>query len=136
MEKYKIERDLHLFYVKASSFPMGVGAAFQQLHALIPDAGKRTAYGISHPDGPQGIVYKAAVEEAFPGEGAEKGCETFLVKKGEYLSEVLTDWKKDESSVGRTFQELLRQSETGPGGYCLEIYSNPTDVRCLVVPTA
>jgi len=132
MEPYFIIKDIQLFYVTATSFPNGVGGAFAKLLLLISDAGKRTRYGISRPDGKGQIIYKAAVEESFPGEGAQKGCETFLVKKGRYWSELLVDWKRDESIVGKTFQALLKHPDLDKNGYCLEIYPNEKDVRCLV----
>lgn len=132
MEQYILDKDLSLFYVTATSFPLGVGGAFDKLRSLLPEGDDRIFYGISRPEGNGGIVYRAAAEEAYPGEGLEKGCETFLVRKGTYLSEYLTDWKKDESSVGRTFHKLLDQPGLDPNGYCLEIYPNDKDVRCLV----
>jgi len=132
MEKYNVDRDISLFYVKAKSFPFGVGGAFTQLRSLLPEGSDRKLYGISNPSGSEGIIYRAAVEEVFPGEGKGKGCETFLIRKGSYISKYLTDWKKDESGVGVAFQELLRHPGIDPNGYCLEIYENEKDVRCLV----
>lgn len=132
MEKYTLDKDISLFYVTAVSFPAGVGGAFSKLSSLLPEDDHRILYGISRPEGNGGIVYRAAAEEAYPGEGAEKGCETFLVRKGTYLSEYLADWKKDETIVGRTFRKLLDQPGLDPNGYCLEIYPNHEDVRCLV----
>jgi len=132
MEKYFIDKDIKVFYVTATTFPEGVGGAFKKLLSLFPGADKRTLYGISYPDRNGRIIYRAAVEESFPGEGGQNGCETFLIKKGTYLSELLIDWKKDESIVGRTFQELLKHPDLDKNGYCLEIYPNEKDVRCLV----
>lgn len=131
MEKYNIDKDISVFYVKAKSFPFGVGGAFTQLRSLLAEESDRKLYGISNPDGSEGIIYRAAVEEAFPGEGKEKGCETFLIRKGTYISKYLADWKRDESGVGRAFQELLGYPGIDPNGYCLEIYENEKDVRCL-----
>jgi hypothetical protein len=133
MEKYNIENDISVFYVKAATFPLGIGGAFAQLHALLPEEGDRQLYGISNPNGSEGIIYRAAAKEAYPGEGSQKGCETFLIRKGTYISLYLADWKKDEPSIGRTFQKLLTYPGIDPKGYCLEIYENETDVRCLVL---
>ncbi|OQP64254.1 hypothetical protein A3860_19955 [Niastella vici] len=132
MENYIIEKDLKVLYVEAVSFPEGVGEAFQKLHSLLSDASKRVQYGISYPNENRQIVYKAGVEESFPGEGAQLGCKLFIVRKGTYASEWLSDWKKDESIIGRTFQKLLQHPDLDPKGYCLEIYQNEKDVRCLV----
>jgi hypothetical protein len=132
MEKYKIEKDIKLFYVQAESFPLGVGGAFKRLNELIGDDKTRLLYGISFPDGAGSIVYRAAVEETSAGEAEKAGCPIFIVRKGDYISAYLRDWKKDESIIGRTFQELLRDPHIDKQGYCLEIYPNEKDVRCLV----
>jgi hypothetical protein len=132
MEKYPIAKDIKLFYVEADSFPLGVGGAFNRLYQLIGSNTGRIPYGISFPDGKGSLVYRAAIEEAFPGEAEKAGCATFIVRKGEYISEFLTDWKKNESIVGRTFQQLLKDPHIDRNGYCLEIYPNEKDMRCLV----
>jgi hypothetical protein len=36
METRKMDKDIVVFYVEASSFPEGVLAAHQQLHAMVP----------------------------------------------------------------------------------------------------
>jgi hypothetical protein len=132
MEKYYIDRDIKVFYATATSFPEGVGGAFQKLLSFLPKPNERILYAISFPNERGQIIYKAAVEESFPGEGEQNGCETFLIKKGEYWSELLPDWRKDESIVGETFQKLLKHPDLDKNGYCLEIYLNEKDVRCLV----
>ena len=132
MEKYYIDKDIKVFYVTATSFPEGVGGAFKKLLSVLPKPNERLLYAISSPNEKGIIVYKAAVEESFPGEGEQNGCETFVIKKGEYWSELLLDWRKDESIVGKTFQKLLKHPNLDKSGYCLEIYPNEKDIRCLV----
>ncbi len=132
MEKYYIDKDIKVFYVTATSFPNGVGGAFQKLLSFLPKPKERLLYAISSPNEKGIIIYKAAVEESFPGEGEQNGCETFVIKKGEFWSELLLDWRKDESIVGKTFQKLLEHPNLDKSGYCLEIYPNEKDIRCLV----
>jgi len=132
MEKYNIDRDIKVFYVTATSFPEGVGRAFQKLLSFLSMPNDRLLYAISSINEKGMIIYKAAVEESFPGEGQQNGCETFVIKKGEYWSELLPDWRKDESIVGKTFQMLLSHPNLDKSGYCLEIYPNEKDIRCLV----
>jgi hypothetical protein len=108
-----------------------VGGAFSTLNAKLAGDNNRQLYGISHP-APNGvIIYRAAAQEAYPGEGKEKGLEIFLIRKGTYISLYLTDWKKDEVNIGRSFGKLLAYPGIDPNGYCLEIY-NDNNVRCLV----
>ena len=132
MEKYHIDRDIKVFYVTATSFPLGVGGAFQKLLSFLPKPNEKILYGLSSPNEKGEIIYKAAVEESFPGEGEKNGCETYIIKKGEYWGELLPDWRKNESIVGETFRKLLKHPDLDKNGYCLEIYPNEKDVRCLV----
>ena len=76
MEKYHIDRDIKVFYVTATSFPLGVGGAFQKLLSFLPKPNEKILYGLSSPNEKGEIIYKAAVEESFPGEGEKNGCET------------------------------------------------------------
>jgi hypothetical protein len=135
MEKYNLDHDIKVFYITAKSFPDGIGAAYQKLHALLPNTEGRQFYGISYLDGSIGkghIIYKAAVEEAYAGEAEKYGCEAFIIKKGTFLSETLMDWRKDEIIVGKTFQNMLSDPHIDENGYCLEVYMGEKDMRCMV----
>lgn len=132
MEKFNLKDDIPALYVKAESFPNGIKAAHEKLHQLLGDVKDRRFFGISNPENAKGIVYRAAVEEAYPGEAEKYGCEKFIIRKGAYISELLTDWQKDETVVARTFQQLLDHPGIDHNGYCLEMYLNEKDMRCLV----
>ncbi len=129
METYIIEKDIKVLCITASSFPDGVLAAHQKLHVMFPPASGRRYFGISRPDGSLGIVYKAAVEEM---EEQNSELEHFIIREGTYISELIPDFMKDVSQIGKTFEKLLNESNIDPNGYCLEMYLNETDVRCLV----
>jgi len=135
MEKTTIEKDIPVFYVTANSFPDDVPNAYERLHSKISDATERRFFGISHPNEKGVIIYKAAAEELEPGEGAKYGCETFTIKKGEYISFYIKDHMKDSASIGNAFKQLLDSPDIDhANGYCLEIYKSYTDpdVNCLV----
>ena len=132
MEKYFIDCDIKTFYVTATSFPDGVLKAHQALHALLPTTENRRFFGISFPGKAGNIIYKAAVEENYPGEAEQLNCETFIIRKGVYLSKTIKDFMKDLSNVGKTFQQLLQNTALDKTGYCLEIYPNEKDIICLV----
>jgi predicted transcriptional regulator YdeE len=132
MNNYIIDKDITLMYVKASSFPDGVMAAHQQLHASIPLNTERKYYGISYPDQSGDIIYKAAAEEMHAGEAAQKGLETFIVKKGAYASIIVPDYMNENSAIGEAFQKLLKHPQLDPQGFCLEWYLSKTDVQCMV----
>lgn len=133
LEKYFVDEDINVVCVKATSFPEGIGEAWQKLFAILPNAQQRKLYGISY-GSESGIIYRAAAEELHGGEAAQLGLETFTVKKGEYISELLEDWRNNEAQLGKIFHELLNDPRIDKQqGYCLEIYFNQKDVRCAVL---
>ena len=133
MENLTIERDKSVIVCQASSFPDGVMAAFQQLHSKVPDAFQRTTYGISRPEGNiDQIIYKAAVDEAYKGEGRSLGLDTMIIPAGSYKSLTINDFMKDPKAIGSAFTELLKTPALDPEGFCLEIYKNDREVICAV----
>ncbi|HYV90217.1 MAG TPA: hypothetical protein VE978_00465 [Chitinophagales bacterium] len=131
-EKYAIDKEIKVLCVTASSFPEGVLSAHQKLHSIFPLSDGRRFYGISRSNNKGEIVYKAAVEELHEGEAEKFGLETFIIKKGEYISELLKEWRKDEKLVEKTFKKLLADPGIDKNGYCLEMYLNEKDMRCMV----
>jgi hypothetical protein len=132
MKSIFLEQDIKVFYVTAPSFPDGVQKAYQKLHSLIGSPTGRKFFGISYPEAPSKIIYKAAVEESYPGEGEKLDCETFVIKKGQYISIYIKDFMKDIPKIGQSFQELLAHQGIDPNGCCVEEYVNDKDVRCMV----
>jgi|SRR6185437_2255365 len=132
MEQYYLPNDLKTFYVTASSFPHGVKAAFDKLQNMLPAIADQAFFGISYMEaGTNNIIYKAAVLESFDGEAEKYGCETFVIKRGEYLTQTIKDWMKEMGSIGPTFNVLLadpRMDRTFP---CVEWYKG-NDVMCMV----
>jgi hypothetical protein len=132
MEKYGIEKDITVVCVTAVSFPNGVEEAHRKLHSMLSSDKERTFYGISHSDGKGGIIYKAAAEQFAQDEAKQYRLETFVIRKGEYMSELLLNFCEDTGIVGNTFQKLLALPELDPMGYCLELYLNDKDMRAMV----
>lgn len=131
MNNYTIDKDLTLMYVTASSFPEGIMDAHQQLHAKITFDANRGYYGISYMQDAK-IIYKAAAAEIYAGEAAEKGLETFVVKKGEYAMITVHNYMKETGAIGEAFQQLLKHPQLDPNGFCLEWYISKEDVQCMV----
>ncbi len=128
----RFDEDIRLICVQATSFPHGVQAAHEKLHALLQGSGQRRFYGLSRPEGGGGIVYKAAAEELHEGEAEQLGCESFTVRKGSFSMIAIHDYMKDVESIGRAFNELLKEPALDPQGYCLEWYISDKDVQCMV----
>jgi predicted transcriptional regulator YdeE len=132
METFVLDKDIHVCYVKATSFPEGIAAAHEKLHSLAPASGGRKFFGISRPEHGEGIVYKAAAEELFEGELNKHGLESFIIPKGNYLAATLHNYRENMEALGETFQEIIHQDEIDPQGYCIEWYINEEDVKCMV----
>jgi predicted transcriptional regulator YdeE len=132
MEKYELVKDIMVMYVPAQSFPEGILPAFEKLETKLPSINGRIFFGISWADKNGKIMYKAAAEEKYSGESKNYELDTFTIKKGTYVSELIKDYKKDLSLVGHTFQQLLMHPELDSRGYCLEWYKGNDDVLCLV----
>ncbi len=81
------------------------------------------------------IQYKAAAEELTPNEGASLGCQTLILRKGEYYSVTIVNFMKNISAIGEAFQQILEQQDIDQNGYCVEWYYNDNDVHCMVRKT-
>ena len=118
--------------MNAASFPEGLTAAHEKLHALLPKTNGRKFFGISYPQGKGKIVYTAAVEESFSGEGDQLKLEAFIVKKGKYIGSRIVNYADHIESIGKTFQKILQNPRIDPHGCCVEKYLNEKDVQCIV----
>lgn len=116
--------------VTAKSFPYEIKQAFGSLINRLSGLEGRTFFGVSYQDKEGAMIYKAAVLEAFEGEAEQLGCEKFTIEKGDYLTETLKDWKKDEAMIGLTFRKFSDSTyhATFP---CVEWYQGD-DVMCMV----
>ncbi len=129
-EHYKIENDIVVACIKASSFPAGVMQAFIQVHDKFKN---RRYYGISRPEGNMNnIAYWAAAEALHPGEAADAGCDSMIIRKGNYTSIVITNFRDNMNAFGEAFQQLLSDPNIDQTAFCLEDYFNEKDVRCMV----
>lgn len=132
MQTIQLNNDIKIFYVTAKTYPDGILAAHQALHAMVPFSYDRKYFGLSRPENNNGIVYKASTEETFDGEAESYNCESLIIKKGSYISIVIPDYRKNLPSMGIAFQELLAHPNIDPEGYCIEWYLNENEVNCMV----
>jgi len=131
MEHFSIDKDINVLCVTATSFPDGVMAAHQEILQLAPETNASRYYGLSRPE--KGVItYKAAAEELYAGEGAEKGLEVITIRAGKYIGKDITDFMNNIAAIGQTFQQILQEPGIDPNGYCVEWYYNEKDVRCMV----
>jgi hypothetical protein len=131
-EIIKLENDIKVFFITATSFPEGILEAHQKLHAMVPYSINRKYLGISRPENGK-IVYKAAVEEGQRGEAERYKCDTLILKKGNYISLIINDYKKDLQRIEQAFLQLLSYPDLDPEGYCVEWYmSDEKTVTCMI----
>lgn len=132
MEKYELEKDISVFCVKAKVFPEGIIEAFNKLERLHPSICERPFYGISYKEEDGKIVYKAAVAEAYEGEGKDYGCEIFVITKGIYLAETIINFMKDIEVIPAAFDKLLADPDLDLSFPCIEWYRSDKEVICMV----
>ncbi len=133
MEYLKLENDIKVFYVTASSFPEGIKEATEKLHSLFLFSQERSVFGLSRPENGGHIVYRAAAEEVEKGEALRLGCETLVIQKGNYISMTVDDFRKDPSAISSAFEQLLNHPNLDPQGYCVEWYeTNKESVKCMI----
>lgn len=132
METITLDKDINVFFVTAKSFPDGVLDAHNKLQELVPFLADRNYFGISRPENGL-LVYRAATEEKSQGEAEKYKCDTLILKKGEYISLTVNDFKKNPQSIQKTFQKLFSNPGLDPQGYCVEWYLNDKEaVKCMI----
>jgi hypothetical protein len=131
MKTFTIPLDIPVLFVQAESFPDGIMDAFNTLRERVPGSEARIVYGISNPENGT-IIYKAAVEELYPGEAKHAKCPSMIIPKGEYVFAIIKDFMHHIQEIGICFRELLAHPEIDPEGICVEWYFNETDVQCMI----
>lgn len=131
MMSFKLDNELHLFYVTATSFPEGIMDAFKRLEDTIGGKDNRVFFGLSKPQQNGIIQYRAAVLESYPGEANHFGLDTYTLQKGTYLTQVVPDFMNHIPAIGQTFQQLLDSPQLDPASWCIEWYKGD-DVMCMV----
>jgi hypothetical protein len=130
--RIQLENDIPVYWIEAVSFPEGIVAAQEAIHAISPFIEKRRFFGISRPEKNKGIVYRAAVEELQVGEAEKYGCERFVIPKGVYVSQKIYQYSKHPHAIGKAFDQLTHVTGIDPHGYCIEWYLNDDDILCMV----
>ena len=132
MEEITLEEDIKVFCETAKSFPDGIMEAHRELHSIVPLPDERRYFGISRPNDKGIIIYQAAAEEIYQGEAEELGCNTFVIKGGKYISLLVPDYINDVQGIRKAFQKLTSHPGIDPNGYCIELYLNEKDVKCMI----
>jgi len=132
MKIYQQEYDQGVFGHLVETFPNGIGEAFDALMKRLPEAENRSYYGLSKMDDKGGILYWVAAEEKFAGEGEQYGYERFTLQKGDYLSELVSDWKSKLSCIKDVFHELMQDPAADTTKLCIEWYYAEDEMLCMI----
>ncbi|MCB0741841.1 MAG: hypothetical protein R2796_05755 [Chitinophagaceae bacterium] len=133
MEEIVVPEDIKILYITAKSFPEGIQEATNELHRIVPFSADRKYFGVSRPENGGAIVYRAGTEELENGEAEKLNCDTLVLKKGKYIGLTVNDFRKDVLQIGKAFEELLKQPNLDPQGYCVEWYATDQEsVKCMI----
>lgn len=128
---------MSVVFVQAKSFPDGIQEAFDTLKAKIGHIKRISYFGISNPEGSNGIVYRAAAATMPEVDAKELGLGTLSIKGGNYYSIKLTDISTNINQISEAFELILSKPDIDPYGRCIEVYDyfGSDRVECIVRKT-
>lgn len=130
MEKYNLESNIKVFGIPVDTFPFGIGEAFEALAQKLSEGYDRAYFGLSQITD-KGIIYIAAAEEKYEHEAEKYNCERYTIEKGEYLAEVIKDWRLKMDSIKDVFTEMMRDSQFDGTKHCVEWYKDDNEMICM-----
>lgn len=132
MEKYNLTNDVKVFGFPVSSFPAGVGEAFDKLIQQTSDcAGDRNYYGLSEFKNGK-MIYYALAEEKFPHEAEKYKYEKFNIEKGNYLTIKVSEWQKKTNCIKDFFSKIIQDPRVNKTKPAIEWYKSEDEMWCLV----
>jgi len=132
MEKCQLKNDINVFGFEVKTFPKGIGDAFDSLVKIVPEGLARDYYGISFVDSENKMVYLATAHEKESGEAEKYQCRRYTIKKGDYATETVWDWRKKTDSINHVFERLFNSIQGTPAGPNVEWYKNEKEMLCMV----
>lgn len=132
MEKIILTHDISVFGIQVTSFPMGVGEAFDKLIKMLPGEFDRSFYGISFMEPTGKMIYIAAAEEIEPGEAEKYHCEKYIVEKGTYIAEKITWWRQQINCIKDVFHSIMQEKNVNLEKPAVEWYRNEEEMFCMV----
>jgi hypothetical protein len=133
MERTLLENDVHVFGKTVTTFPLGIAEAFNELMTATGNcATERNYYGLSYVANDTNILYKAVAQERYNGEAKQFDYETSIIESGEYVFEVLHDWKNCTGEIKNIFQSMIDDVHTDKTKPCIEWYKSDDEMLCLM----
>jgi hypothetical protein len=133
MEKIVFENDINLFGKTVTTFPLGIGEAFDELIKATGDcAAERNYYGLSYITNDGKIIYTVAAEEKYSGEAEKFNYQESIIEHGEYVSEVLHNWKNCTGEIKNIFEAMMNDEHVDKTKPCIEWYKDDEEMLCLM----
>lgn len=131
MDTYNLKDDKKVFGIRVTTFPIGIGEAFEALAQKISEGYDRAYYGLSQISNDQ-IIYIAAAEEKYEGEAKKYNYEAYTIEKGNYLIVIVRDWRKKINHIKDVFDEIMQDSNYDTTRPCIEWYKDDEEMWCMV----
>ena len=138
MEKFILEKDIHLACIRANSFPAGIAEAQEKLQRLFDPQYGHSYYGVSYLYDDD-ILYLAGVEIENESAVMSPECERYTLQKGNYIMVFIPQFRNHLHRIKDAFETLLSDPQIDPKGCCAEMYlpaakgfQTATDIRCMV----
>lgn len=126
------DTDIRVFGIPAATFPMGIHEAFTELRHRLAPIYHREFFGLQCLDINGRPVYYATATEQFPGEADQYACAAFMIPQGNYLTEILTGWRKKETMVHAAFMRLVTRKPADRNFMLIEWHKNTGELLCMV----
>ena len=131
LKHYHLDKELVVYVKKAESFPMGVKAAFQYMHGLVPYDPQRMYLGLSKVI-EDGMDYWAGSPELHEGEFQKHNLETILLPTGTYAYFVIDGYMEKLDQIGPVFEKLLKEINGDPNAIGIEWYVSMTELWIML----
>lgn len=132
IKEFNLAADIKAFGFVVSTFPAGIGDAFDILIQKTGDcAGARNYYSLSEFENGK-MVYYALAEEKFPDEAKKFNYEKFTIEKGKYLIETVSEWQKKTNSIKDVFSGIIQDPRVNKTKPAIEWYKSEDEMMCMV----
>jgi predicted transcriptional regulator YdeE len=131
MKTFDIDHDIPLIGTWVTTFPDGIGSAFDAIVEKLPGGFDRPFYGVSMMT-TEGISYFAGALEKSDNESKVYQLERITIEKGRYAVEEVNGWLSKIESIKDVFMEMMQDPAVDLSKPCVEWYFNDDKMWCLV----
>ena len=123
--------DIQLVVCRATEFPAGIQAVWDQLESKLPSLRGRKFYGLTFRED-EGLAYYAGLEPLDEDEIVRLGFPTMTLRSGQYARVKLLEWTKHADRISEIFGELMEQFKKDPAGPTVEFYRSQSELHLMI----